>query len=176
MQYAVGRNGKPLAQMISVSNGEPRHVHLGSLANFRARITDVGFTAKSGHGVLWKGSPSQASELRFEVHTLFTASFYNRFAPAPQWRKNQLVDDLLDVSCSWECRTSGVWFTRSSPQVIGHNMTETEFVSRFQREPTGSWTCTKPIKIDGQKDPVHHTRTKLQPRRLIPGNRVGQRA
>jgi hypothetical protein len=28
-------------------------------------------------------------------------------------------------------------------------MTEAEFVSRFQREPTGAWTCTKPIKIDG---------------------------
>jgi hypothetical protein len=28
-------------------------------------------------------------------------------------------------------------------------MTEVEFVSRFQREPTGSWTCIKPIKIDG---------------------------
>jgi hypothetical protein len=28
-------------------------------------------------------------------------------------------------------------------------MTEAEFLSRFQREPTGAWACTKPIKIDG---------------------------
>ena len=33
-------------------------------------------------------------------------------------------------------------------------MTEIEFVSRFQREPTGSWTCTKPIKIDGPSGPL----------------------
>ena len=33
-------------------------------------------------------------------------------------------------------------------------MTEAEFVSRFQREPTGSWTCTKPIKIDGPNGPL----------------------
>jgi hypothetical protein len=33
-------------------------------------------------------------------------------------------------------------------------MTEGEFVSRFQREPTGSWTCTKPIKIDGPNGPL----------------------
>ena len=53
-----------------------------------------------------------------------------------------LVDDLLDVFCSLECRTT--------VEVRGGRiMTEAEFVSRFQREPTGSWTCTKPIKIDG---------------------------
>jgi hypothetical protein len=28
-------------------------------------------------------------------------------------------------------------------------MTESEFVSRFQRGPNGSWVCTHPIKIDG---------------------------
>ena len=33
-------------------------------------------------------------------------------------------------------------------------MTEAEFVSRFQREPTGSWTCTKRIKIDGPNGPL----------------------
>jgi hypothetical protein len=33
-------------------------------------------------------------------------------------------------------------------------MTEAEFVSRFQREPAGSWTCTKPIKIDGPGGPL----------------------
>lgn len=33
-------------------------------------------------------------------------------------------------------------------------MTEAEFVSRFQREPTGSWTCTRPIKIDGPNGPL----------------------
>jgi hypothetical protein len=33
-------------------------------------------------------------------------------------------------------------------------MTEAEFVSRFQREPAGSWTCTKPIKIDGPTGPL----------------------
>jgi len=33
-------------------------------------------------------------------------------------------------------------------------MTEAEFVSRFQREPTGAWACTKPIKIDAPNGPV----------------------
>jgi hypothetical protein len=33
-------------------------------------------------------------------------------------------------------------------------MTEAEFVSRFQREPTGAWACTNPIKIDGPNGPV----------------------
>jgi hypothetical protein len=33
-------------------------------------------------------------------------------------------------------------------------MTEVEFVSRFQRETTGSWTCTKPIQIDGPSGPL----------------------
>jgi hypothetical protein len=32
-------------------------------------------------------------------------------------------------------------------------MTEAEFLSRFRRQATGSWTCTKPIKIDGPKGP-----------------------
>jgi hypothetical protein len=36
-------------------------------------------------------------------------------------------------------------------------MTEAEFVSRFQREPTGSWICTKPIKIDGPNGPFFIT-------------------
>ena len=34
-------------------------------------------------------------------------------------------------------------------------MTEAEFVSRFQREPTGSWICAKPIKIDGPNGPLY---------------------
>ena len=36
-------------------------------------------------------------------------------------------------------------------------MTEAEFVARFQREPTGSWTCRKPIKIDGPRGPLFIT-------------------
>ena len=36
-------------------------------------------------------------------------------------------------------------------------MTEVEFVIRFQREPTGSWTCTKPLKIDGPNGPLFIT-------------------
>jgi hypothetical protein len=36
-------------------------------------------------------------------------------------------------------------------------MTEAEFVSRFQREPIGSWICTKPIKIDGPNGPLFIT-------------------
>jgi hypothetical protein len=32
-------------------------------------------------------------------------------------------------------------------------MTEAEFVSRFQREPTGSWTCIRPIQVDGPNGP-----------------------
>ena len=42
-------------------------------------------------------------------------------------------------------------------KVMGRNMTETEFVSRFQREPTGSWTCTKPLKIDSPNGPLFIT-------------------
>lgn len=34
-------------------------------------------------------------------------------------------------------------------------MTEAEFVARFQREPTGSWICTMPIKIDGPSGPLY---------------------
>ena len=33
-------------------------------------------------------------------------------------------------------------------------MTEADFLNRFQREPAGSWTCTKPIKIDGPNGPL----------------------
>jgi hypothetical protein len=36
-------------------------------------------------------------------------------------------------------------------------MTEAEFVSRFQREPMGSWICTKPIKISGPNGPLFIT-------------------
>jgi hypothetical protein len=36
-------------------------------------------------------------------------------------------------------------------------MTEAEFLSRFRREPTGSWTCTKPIKIEGPNGPMFIT-------------------
>ncbi len=36
-------------------------------------------------------------------------------------------------------------------------MTESEFVGRFQREPTGSWTCVRPIKIDGPNGPLFIT-------------------
>ena len=33
-------------------------------------------------------------------------------------------------------------------------MTEVEFLNRFQRESSGAWACTKPIKIDGPNGPV----------------------
>ena len=33
-------------------------------------------------------------------------------------------------------------------------MTEAEFVSRFQREPTGSWTCIDTIRIEGPNGPL----------------------
>jgi hypothetical protein len=33
-------------------------------------------------------------------------------------------------------------------------MTEAEFLSRFQRDPSGAWACTKPIMIDGPSGPV----------------------
>ena len=33
-------------------------------------------------------------------------------------------------------------------------MTEAEFLSRFQRDPTGSWTCTNAIRIDGPNGPL----------------------
>ena len=33
-------------------------------------------------------------------------------------------------------------------------MTEGEFLSRFQREPTGTWTCIRPIKIDVPDGPL----------------------
>lgn len=44
-------------------------------------------------------------------------------------------------------------------------MTEVEFVSRFQRELNGSWTCIKPIKIDGPNGPLLIT----QEQRFNPG-------
>jgi hypothetical protein len=28
-------------------------------------------------------------------------------------------------------------------------MTKAQFLNRFERQPDGAWTCTKPIKIDG---------------------------
>jgi hypothetical protein len=37
-------------------------------------------------------------------------------------------------------------------------MTEAEFVIRFRREPTGSWTCINPIKISGPNGPLFITR------------------
>jgi hypothetical protein len=44
---------------------------------------------------------------------------------------------------------------RSSPAAVrGRIMTEAEFVSRFQREPTGSWICVNAIKIDGPNGPL----------------------
>jgi hypothetical protein len=36
-------------------------------------------------------------------------------------------------------------------------MTEVEFLSRFERQPTGVWSCTKPIKIDGPDGPLFIT-------------------
>ena len=33
-------------------------------------------------------------------------------------------------------------------------MTVAEFLNRFQRERTGAWTCTKPMKIDGPNGPA----------------------
>lgn len=36
-------------------------------------------------------------------------------------------------------------------------MTEIEFLGRFEREPTGAWSCTKPIKIDGPDGPLFIT-------------------
>lgn len=33
-------------------------------------------------------------------------------------------------------------------------MIEADFLNRFQREPAGAWTCTKPIKIDGPNGPL----------------------
>lgn len=36
-------------------------------------------------------------------------------------------------------------------------MTEAEFVTRFQREPAGSWICTKSIKIEGPNGPLFIT-------------------
>jgi hypothetical protein len=51
----------------------------------------------------------------------------------------------------------GLLVLRSSPagsEAGCGDMTEVEFVSRFQREATGSWTCTKPIKIDGPSGPL----------------------
>ena len=44
---------------------------------------------------------------------------------------------------------------RSSPMAVrGRAMTEAEFVSRFQREPTGSCTCTNTIRIEGPNGPL----------------------
>ena len=42
-------------------------------------------------------------------------------------------------------------------EVKGRIMTESEFVSRFQRDPTGSWTCATPIKVDGPNGPLFIT-------------------
>ena len=36
----------------------------------------------------------------------------------------------------------------------GADMTEVEFLNRFQRQPNGVWACTKPIKIDGPNRPI----------------------
>ena len=33
-------------------------------------------------------------------------------------------------------------------------MTELEFLSRFQRQPNGVWSCTKPINVNGPNGPV----------------------
>ena len=33
-------------------------------------------------------------------------------------------------------------------------MTEAEFIGRFQREPTGSWICIRPIQVDGPNGPL----------------------
>jgi hypothetical protein len=33
-------------------------------------------------------------------------------------------------------------------------MTEAEFLTRFERQATGVWSCTKPIKIDGPNGPL----------------------
>ena len=33
-------------------------------------------------------------------------------------------------------------------------MTEVEFLNRFQRQPQGAWSCTKPIKVDAPSGPV----------------------
>ena len=48
-------------------------------------------------------------------------------------------------------------------------MTEAEFVSRFQREPTGSWTCTKPLKIDGPNGPLFIQGQSFRPGALFLG-------
>jgi hypothetical protein len=32
-------------------------------------------------------------------------------------------------------------------------MTKEEFLTRFQRQPDGTWYCTKPIKVDGPSGP-----------------------
>jgi hypothetical protein len=32
-------------------------------------------------------------------------------------------------------------------------MTEAEFLNRFQRQPNGTWACTKPITIEGANGP-----------------------
>ena len=36
-------------------------------------------------------------------------------------------------------------------------MTEVEFLSRFERQLTGVWSCTKPIKMDGPNGPFFIT-------------------
>ena len=36
-------------------------------------------------------------------------------------------------------------------------MTEIEFLRRFERQPTGVWSCTKPLKIDGPNGPLFIT-------------------
>jgi hypothetical protein len=42
-------------------------------------------------------------------------------------------------------------------------MTEAEFLSRFRREPSGSWTCAEPIKIDGPEGPLFITQGQSFP-------------
>lgn len=32
-------------------------------------------------------------------------------------------------------------------------MTKTEFLNRFERQPNGAWSCTRPIKIEGPSGP-----------------------
>jgi len=51
----------------------------------------------------------------------------------------------------------GIVHRFSPAEVRGRIMTEAEFVSRFQREPMGSWICTNPIKIDGPNGPLFIT-------------------
>ena len=36
----------------------------------------------------------------------------------------------------------------------GRTMKEAEFLTRFERQPTGVWFCTKQIKIEGPNGPL----------------------